>query len=152
MRFKPGILRVLDCREIQPHGASQAKKVDVRFISATNADLDEMSRQGKFRNDLLYRLDGVRRIVLSPLRERPEDIPLLAEQFVRKAGEGRADTGHGHKLTQEAMEALLAYSWPGNVRELRNIVLRAVSSQPGRRVSASGPFRPAGDEGTAACD
>lgn len=127
---QPGILRVLDYREVQPHGASRAVKVDVRFISATNEDLEEMSRQGKFRNALLHRLDGVRRFVLPPLRQRPEDIPLLAEHFVRKAAEGLPDTGHRHKLTQEAIEALLAHAWPGNVRELRNIVFRAVSHNP----------------------
>ena len=127
---KPGILRFLEDRQIQPFGASSTKKIDLRFISATNADLEDMSRKGQFRSDLLYRLAAVRRFLLPPLRQRPADIPLLAEHFVRKAEECLANAGHQRELTREAIEVLKAYPWPGNVRELRNIVFRAVIHNP----------------------
>jgi DNA-binding NtrC family response regulator len=125
------LLRVLETREIQRVGSSKVRKVDVRVISATNANLAEMVAEGDFREDLLYRLNTVE-IRLPPLRERREDIPLLAETFLRQQAEryGRELEGFG----PEAMDALLAHPWPGNVRELRHSVERSVLMARGRRI------------------
>jgi DNA-binding NtrC family response regulator len=117
------LLRVLQEREFSPVGADQLKAVDVRFIAASNRDLKELVRQGRFREDLFYRLD-VYSIVVPPLRERREDIPLLAQTFLTElAGE----IGKGaHGFTAAALEALGRHDWPGNIRELRNTVERAL--------------------------
>jgi DNA-binding NtrC family response regulator len=125
------LLRVLETREIQRVGSSKVRKVDVRVISATNANLAEMVAEGDFREDLLYRLNTVE-IRLPPLRERREDIPLLAETFLRQQAQryGRELEGFG----PEAMDALLAHPWPGNVRELRHSVERSVLMARGRRI------------------
>jgi DNA-binding NtrC family response regulator len=125
------LLRVLETREIQRVGSSKVRKVDVRVISATNANLAEIVAEGDFREDLLYRLNTVE-IRLPPLRERREDIPLLAETFLRQQAEryGRELEGFG----PEAMDALLAHPWPGNVRELRHSVERSVLMARGRRI------------------
>jgi len=127
------LLRVLETREIQRVGSSKVRKVDVRVVSATNANLGEMVTAGDFREDLLYRLNTVE-IQLPPLRERPGDIPLLAETFLRQQAEryGRAVEG----FSPEAMEALIAHTWPGNVRELRHSVERSVLMARGRRIEA----------------
>jgi DNA-binding NtrC family response regulator len=94
--------------------------VDVRFIAATNRDLDRYVAEGKFRSDLLFRINNFT-IPLPPLRERPEDIPSLAEHFLARTSGGR-----GVRISGEAMELLNNYDWPGNVRELRNVIERAV--------------------------
>ena len=118
------LLRVLQDGEIRPLGASDARKVDVRVIAATNRDLRKMVQEGSFREDLYYRLRVVE-IPLPPLRERPEDIPHLAHHFLEKATEkmGRAIRG----FTNAAMDRLMAYEWSGNVRELENELERAVA-------------------------
>lgn len=117
------LLRVLEEGEIQPVGGTQRAKVDVRVIAATNKNLEEMVKQGQFREDLFYRLSVVP-IHLPPLREREEDIKLLAMQFLAEFCE------ENHKeiisISPEAMEILTKYSWPGNVRELKNVIERAV--------------------------
>jgi DNA-binding NtrC family response regulator len=125
------LLRVLETREIQRVGSSKVRKVDVRVISATNADLAEMVADGSFREDLLYRLNTVE-IHLPRLRDRPEDIPILAETFLRQqaARYGRDVEG----FSSGAMDALRAHRWPGNVRELRHSVERSVLMARGRRI------------------
>ena len=100
-------------------------RVDARVVAATNKDLAEAARTGKFRQDLFYRLN-VMPIMLPPLRERREDIPLLAEHFASRHAGVR-----GANITTEAREALMAYDWPGNVRELENAVARALALNPG---------------------
>ncbi|MBI2530631.1 MAG: sigma-54-dependent Fis family transcriptional regulator, partial [Deltaproteobacteria bacterium] len=117
------LLRVLEDKEIRPLGANQSEKVDTRVLSASNRILDDMVRQGSFRQDLYYRLNVIR-IELPPLRERSEDIPLLVDHFIRKFADGarRQVTG----IQEEALTALKNYSWPGNIRELEHIMERAV--------------------------
>jgi transcriptional regulator with GAF, ATPase, and Fis domain len=117
------LLRVLQQREFERLGGTRTIKVDVRLIAATNADLDELLREGKFRSDLYYRLNVIP-INLPPLRNRPEDIPGLAVDFL-----SRFSAENGRTLTSidgAAMDALVAYPWPGNVRELENVVERCV--------------------------
>src|SRR5438874_4823161 len=122
----PGqLLRVLQEGEIRRVGESAPIRVDTRVVAATNKDLAEQVKGGKFREDLFYRLNVVT-IRIPPLRERREDIPLLAEHFAaRHAGE------RGASLTTEAREAMLLWDWPGNVRELDNAVARALALNPG---------------------
>lgn len=117
------LLRVLQEHEFERVGGSRTLRVDVRVIAATNRDLEQAIKAGAFREDLYYRLNVVP-LRLPPLRERREDIPLLANWFVRKfAGEsGRAVSG----ISREARALLVAYDWPGNVRELQNVIERAV--------------------------
>jgi len=116
------LLRVLQQREVIPVGATEAKPVHARVIAATNRDLEEEIKRGNFRSDLYYRLNVIS-IVLPPLRERPNDIPLLAELFLKRTGEARGEAPRG--LTPEALDAMQKYSWPGNVRELENALERA---------------------------
>jgi DNA-binding NtrC family response regulator len=117
------ILRVLQDRKFMHLGGVQEIQVDVRIIAATNVDLRQQVREGKFREDLFYRLNVIT-IDLPPLRQRKEDIPLLASFFLDKySRENDRPTRH---LAPEALRPLIAYSWPGNVRELENIIERAV--------------------------
>src|SRR5438046_4171019 len=117
------LLRALQESEIDPVGAKRPVKVDVRIISATNRDLVELTRDGRFREDLYYRLN-VFPVMIPPLRERREDIPALAQYFVTRfaAEENKQLSG----FTADALELLNSYSWPGNVRQLENTVFRAV--------------------------
>lgn len=125
-----GLLRVLETRLVVPLGASSGREADVRFIAATNEDIELKAVSGSgFRADLLDRLREGGTIVLPPLRERCEDIPLLAEQFVDQAEAARSGALR-RTIAPEAMEKLLAYDWPGNVRELRNCILKAVNDHP----------------------
>jgi two-component system response regulator HydG len=117
------ILRVLQAREFEPLGSTRTVKVDVRIITATNRDLDKMVREGRFRDDLYYRLN-VFPVMLPPLRERQEDLPALAEFFLEKFSE--KNRREGISLAPEVMEALQRYPWPGNIRELENVMERAV--------------------------
>ncbi|HTL32791.1 MAG TPA: sigma-54 dependent transcriptional regulator [Kofleriaceae bacterium] len=114
------LLRVLQTGEFHPVGSSRAKKVDVRVLAATNADVAKAAAEGTFREDLLYRLNTVE-IQLPPLRDRREDIPELVAAFLARASQ----PGTPRRFSAEAMEALLAHSWPGNVRELEHVVERA---------------------------
>ncbi len=109
--------------EIRPIGATQEKRVNVRIVAATNRNLEKEVAEGRFREDLYYRLN-VFPIRVPPLRERREDIPLLAEHFLARyvAELGKPAAG----FSQQAMELLQAYDWPGNVRELQNEVQRLV--------------------------
>jgi DNA-binding NtrC family response regulator len=117
------LLRVLEDRKITPVGGTKPIDVDVRLIAATNADLDEDVKAGRFRSDLFYRLNVIP-IFIPPLRERMEDIPLLAEYFVNRYCE-KAGTAV-KAISNEAMDVLLCYNWPGNVRELENVIERAI--------------------------
>lgn len=117
------LLRVIQEREFIPVGAEQTLKVDVRLIAATNAPLTEMVNNGAFREDLYYRLNVIT-IDLPPLRQRREDIPALANHFLRRFGE---DNGKPTiALTPQALDVLQHYHWPGNVRQLENVIERAV--------------------------
>ena len=117
------LLRVLQEREIEPLGAERIEHVDVRVIAATNRDLAQQVAEGKFQDDLFYRLHVVP-IIMPPLRERAEDIPMLAKYFVIKHAErsGRSI----QTIDDAALSSLQAYAWPGNVRELENTIERAV--------------------------
>ncbi len=117
------LLRVIQNREILPVGGQVPIKIDVRILVATNKDLAQEVREGRFREDLYYRIHVVP-LHLAPLRERREDIPFLAQVFLKRHAE------HHHKVVKgfspEAMQRLLTYAWPGNVRELENTIERAV--------------------------
>ena len=126
IRFQAKLLRVLQERRVRPVGAVKELDVDVRVIAACNADLNAYVAEGKFRQDLYYRLNTFP-IHIPPLRERPGDIPALAEallaQFSRKLRRPL-------RMTSEALEVLLGHSWPGNVRELRNVLEFAAYLSP----------------------
>ncbi|MBC8180588.1 sigma-54-dependent Fis family transcriptional regulator [candidate division KSB1 bacterium] len=117
------MLRVLQEREFERVGGTDMIKVDVRVISATNKDLEEAMNNNEFREDLYYRL-SVFPIKLPPLRDRKEDIPLIAAFFLKKYNE--QENKHIEGISPDALELLMAYSWPGNVRELENAIERAV--------------------------
>src|SRR5207244_11396048 len=116
-------LRVLQEREASPGGGTEAIPVDVRVVAATNRDLEEDIKRGRFRTDLYYRLNVIA-IHLPPLRERRDDIQILWEEFLSRIAKERDEQPKA--LAEEAKGALLAYDWPGNVRELENALERAV--------------------------
>ncbi|MGZ3455378.1 MAG: sigma-54-dependent transcriptional regulator [Polyangiales bacterium] len=118
------LLRALQERKIRPVGATNELPVDVRLIAATNRDVEKDVAEGKFRQDLYYRLNIIR-IEMPPLRARTEDIPALTDTFVQRFAEEHGKTVRG--VSPEAMRAILAYSFPGNVRELENALERAVT-------------------------
>jgi transcriptional regulator with PAS, ATPase and Fis domain len=118
------LLRVLQEREFERVGESRTIRVDVRVIAATNAQLEDLVDQGEFREDLYYRLNVVP-IVLPPLRERREDIPLLARFFLKRYSEANKIAGFDD-FTPEVMNALVQHDWPGNVRELENAIERLI--------------------------
>jgi len=122
------LLRVLEEGEFDRLGDQQPTRVDVRVIAATNSDLDTEVEAGRFRSDLFYRLN-VLRLELPPLRDRDDDIGLLAQTFLREVAKRQGLPVP--ELTDEQGEELAAYSWPGNVRELRNVLERAVILSPG---------------------
>ncbi len=113
------MLRVLQEREVQRIGATSPEKVDVRIIAATNKDIKKLVEEGKFREDLYYRLNVVQ-ILIPPLRDRKDDIPLLASHFIAKANEKNRMNIQG--ISEDAMGYLMNYDWPGNIRELENII------------------------------
>ena len=127
------ILRVLQDGEFDRLGDERPTRVDVRMVAATNTDIDAAVADRRFRHDLFYRLDVVR-IALPPLRDRKEDVPLLAGRFVREiaARLGRP----APEIAKEVMADLMAYSWPGNVRELRNVLERALILNPGAALAS----------------
>src|SRR5579871_3635919 len=123
METQSKILRVLQDRKFMHLGGIHEIQVDVRIIAATNVDLKQHVQEGKFREDLFYRLNVII-IDLPPLRQRKEDIPLLVEHFLRKySQENERET---RRMTPEGLRPLVSYSWPGNVRELENVIERAV--------------------------
>ena len=125
------LLRVLESGELQRVGSSKTRRVDTRILSATNSELDQAVAEGRFREDLFYRLNTVE-VRLPPLRDRREDIPLLAMHFLNASGGkyGRP----GLQLSSPALDAILRHAWPGNVRELRHCVERAVLLADGSKV------------------
>jgi DNA-binding NtrC family response regulator len=128
------LLRSLETGEFERVGSSKNRRVDVRVFSATNADLNAAVEAGRFRQDLLFRLNTIE-VHLPPLRDRREDIPLLAGHFLAQ------HTGHYRKamggFEEGAMKALLAHTWPGNVRELDHAVERAVLMAQGETIRAA---------------
>jgi formate hydrogenlyase transcriptional activator len=126
--LQPKLLRALQEQEFERLGSTRTIKVDVRLVAATNRDLAQMVADGKFRSDLYYRLN-VFPVVLPPLRDRRDDIPLLVRhfthQFARRVGR-RIET-----IPTEALDALTQYAWPGNIREMQNVIERAVILSPG---------------------
>ncbi|MGC8758902.1 MAG: sigma-54-dependent transcriptional regulator [Bryobacteraceae bacterium] len=131
LNFQLKLLRFLQEKEIRPLGSSKPKKVDVRVLAATNRNLRKMVEEGKFREDLWYRLDVVR-ITVPPLRERRGDIPLLAAAFLRRYNERY---GLDARITESGMRALCEYTWPGNVRQLQHMIERLVILAPGGRIT-----------------
>jgi DNA-binding NtrC family response regulator len=123
IHLQPKLLRALEEREVQPLGSEEPIQVDVRFMTATNRDLQKEVAEGRFREDLYYRL-AVMRLQLPALRERAEDIPEIAQSYVdhHRALAHSDVTG----ISEAAMECLVAYPWPGNIRELANVIERAV--------------------------
>ncbi len=128
------LLRVLEDHKIQRLGAVKEITLDLRLIAATNRDLEEMIKLGRFREDLYYRLNVVR-IAIPPLRERPGDVLLLAKTFLERSS--RKLGKEVLSLSPEAASLLTAYGWPGNVRELENIIERAVVLSNGSTITAS---------------
>src|SRR6202051_4764898 len=125
------ILRVLQDRRFMHLGGVQEVQVDVRIIAATNVDLRQLVREGRFREDLFYRLNVIT-VELPALRQRKEDIPLLVEFFLKKYAEENGRPAP--RITPEALRHLMAYSWPGNVRELENVIERAVVLSSGNSI------------------
>ncbi len=128
------LLRVLQHREVIPVGATEPIPIDTRIIAATNRDLEEEIKRGNFRRDLFYRLNVIS-VHLPPLRERRDDIVLLAEGFLQRSGEQRRETPT--RLGDDAVEAMLSYAWPGNVRELENALERAVILSTGTTIGVA---------------
>jgi formate hydrogenlyase transcriptional activator len=123
LELQPKLLRVLQEQEFERLGSTRTIRVDVRIVAATNRNLEQMVQERTFRADLFYRLN-VFPIALPPLRERPEDIPMLVEHFVRKFSD-RMNRSVRH-ISDEVMETLRQYHWPGNIRELQNVIERAI--------------------------
>jgi DNA-binding NtrC family response regulator len=127
LTLQPKLLRVLQEREIQPLGTSKPVKIDVRIISSTNRSLEQMLRDGTFREDLYYRLRGLEFTVPS-LRERREDIPAFATELISRLAESHHKRIEG--VSRKALAQLMSYPWPGNVRELENVLERAIARCP----------------------
>jgi DNA-binding NtrC family response regulator len=125
------LLRVMQEREFMRLGGMETIKVDVRIIAATNCDLRQMVEEGRFREDLFYRLHVIS-LYLPPLRERKEDIPVIAHHFLAKYSDENRKPGL--ELTAAALDLLMEYDWPGNVRELENVIERAVVLTSGSRI------------------
>lgn len=150
------LLRALELREVRPVGAVRSRPIDVRFISATNIDIEGAVAKGTFRGDLMYRLNTLT-LAIPPLRERTDEIPVLAEAFVAQSwrDQGRDDS---IGISPEAMDCLLEYHWPGNIRELKNAMERAVvlcdgpeilpEHLPLEKMRPAGGERPAPDQPT----
>jgi DNA-binding NtrC family response regulator len=128
LRAQAKLLRVVQQHEVRRIGETFSRRIDVRLVTAANRDMRTEAEAGRFRHDLLYRLDVIR-IAMPPLRERPEDIPLLAMHFWRIAA-GRVGTTAS--LTHGLLAALAAYHWPGNVRELQNVIAALAVAAPAR--------------------
>jgi two-component system, NtrC family, nitrogen regulation response regulator NtrX len=133
LKTQAKVLRALEEQRLEPVGAAESVQVDVRVVASTNKNLEEEIERGNFREDLFYRLNVVP-FHVPPLRERMEDVPLLADHFLKEF-----TTAYGRKpkeLTEEALRSLGDYPWPGNVRELRNLMERIVIMNPQTRIDA----------------
>ena len=128
------LLRVLESREVTPLGSDQVVPIDVRLISATNQPLEKLVADGKFREDLLYRINTIE-ILLPPLRERPDDIPVLADHFIGIYA--RKYRIPEKRMTRDGYVALASHHWPGNVRELSHTIERALILGDGKTLDAS---------------
>jgi transcriptional regulator with PAS, ATPase and Fis domain len=128
------LLRVLQEKEFERVGGNQTIRTDVRVIAATNRDLEKAIREGRFREDLYYRLNVVS-VVIPPLRERKEDIPALVDHFITKYSRENRKKIAG--LSAEGRDLLMRYSYPGNVRELENIIERAVVLAKGKTITSN---------------
>jgi DNA-binding NtrC family response regulator len=126
-------LRVLEERRFERLGGQKSIGVDFRLISATNRPLEQFVRDGRFREDLYYRVNAFA-IRLPSLRERPVDIPVLAQRFLARYCASQGLPLDGKTFTREALDALSTYPWPGNIRELESTVSRAALSAPGRAI------------------
>ena len=148
LELQPKLLRVLERKEVRRLGSNTVRRINVRVIVASNRNLEKEVREGRFREDLFYRLSVVR-IELPPLRKRPEDIPMLMKHFMAEFAVDAPDQGPVD--VDKAMEAMGTYDWPGNVRELRNLVEFAMLGRSGRIDFAaslfSGRLRTASQEG-----
>ncbi len=133
LNLQARILRVLQNQEVKPLGATRVRRVDVRIVSATHQDLARIIAQGRFRQDLFFRLN-VLPLALPPLRQRPGDIPLLLDYFMRR--EARRMGVEPRQFSPPALDRLLAYQWPGNIRELENTVKYVLAAVAGRVVEA----------------
>lgn len=125
LRTQVKLLRVLQEREFERLGGTKTIKIDVRVIAATKVDLSMLVRQGRFRDDLYFRLHVIE-LRLPPLRDRVADLPLLVQHFIRKHGAGRE-----YNVTPETLQKMCDYAWPGNIRELENAVMRAIAMAGG---------------------
>ncbi len=134
LNLQTKLLRVLETGEFERVGSSKTRRADVRVLSATNADLRQATEEGRFRQDLLFRLNTVE-IHLPPLRERREDVPLLAQFFLQQ--HARHYRKRVAAFDKAAMDALQGYSWPGNIRELNHVAERAILMAQGESVRAS---------------
>jgi two-component system, NtrC family, response regulator AtoC len=130
-KLQAKLLRALETRSFYRVGGTQKVEVDARIVASTNRDLTALVAEGKFRSDLLYRINTIE-VVLPPLRDRAVDVPLLAEHFLAKYGGARPP-----RLADDAVQALQTYGWPGNVRELRNVIERAVLLASGPTIRAA---------------
>jgi transcriptional regulator with PAS, ATPase and Fis domain len=128
--FQLKLLRFLQEREIRPVGSPRSRQIDVRVVAATNRDLHRLVQDGKFREDLWYRL-AVIRIKMPPLRERHGDIPLLAQHFVERSNQR---FGTAARLTESGLKALKEYTWPGNIRQLQHLIERLCILAAGARI------------------
>ncbi len=131
-RIQVKLLRALQEREIIPLGSTKPVKVDVRILASTNQDLEALMREGRFREDLFYRLNVIT-IRIPPLRDRKDDIPLLVDHFIRKYA--RKHQIPPKRVPQRVLQLLMAYPWPGNVRELENAIERALILSPGEEIA-----------------
>jgi two-component system response regulator GlrR len=136
LELQPKLLRVLEARTVRRLGSVEDRRVDVRFVAATNRNLESMVAKGQFRGDVFYRV-AVVRARIPALRDRPDDVPLLAADAAERISGGRIT------LTRDAVDALMSYDWPGNARQLRNVIERAVALSQSGRISAVDLF---GDE------
>jgi two-component system response regulator HydG len=130
--FQLRLLRFLQEREVRPLGASRSKQVDVRVIAATNRSLQKLVEEGKFREDLWFRVNVIR-ITIPPLRDRRGDIPLLARFFVHKYGQRY---NRDVKLTESGVKAMQEHAWPGNVRQLQHLIERLIILAPNDRIDS----------------
>jgi hydrogenase-4 transcriptional activator len=139
LEVQPKLMRFLQESEIQPLGETKPQRVDVRIIAATNSELERAVEEGRFREDLFHRLNIIR-IHVPPLRDRREEVPVLAsfflEHFASRSG------NDGLTLTQDAMDALTGYDWPGNVRQLRNEIERATAYTSGAQLISADDLSP----------
>jgi DNA-binding NtrC family response regulator/tetratricopeptide (TPR) repeat protein len=131
LEVQPQLLRFLQEGEIQPLGEARPVRVDVRVVAATNADIEKLVEEGRFREDLYYRLNVIR-LRIPPLRERREEIPLLVDHFLRaySSQSGLAETEQRITITPQALDLMMIYDWPGNIRQLANEVQRLMAYKP----------------------